>query len=363
MPISNDSARRRRRITTAANTVDAAEATHSHRTTDLVRRALIFSVSLGVLLALVFAVPSLKSVRHALTAINGRWVAAAVLLELGSCFSFVIVFRAFFDQVPARLARQVAWTEMASGALLPGGGITSYALGGVLLNRAGMSRHRIIVRSGGVFWLTSAANACALIVGVLLLLTHVGYGPHGFALTWIPLLVVVPLTLLIAISPRLAAGRDEHHPWMSAIVDGVADAWRSAFHPSWRLLGAVGYLGCDMAVLLCIFRGLGYHADCGALMLGYLVGYCATIVPIPAGIGVIEGGLGGALILYGTPAAQTVAAVLMYHAIAFWVPSLGGLGAYTALVTHARRTSHAATEPAMRESAGNAYGHPLTDST
>jgi hypothetical protein len=34
------------------------------------------------------------------------------------------------------------------------------------------------------------------------------------------------------------------------------------------------------------------------------------------------------LILYGTPATQAAAAVLVYHTIAFWIPSLGGLVGY-----------------------------------
>jgi hypothetical protein len=103
-----------------------------------------------------------------------------------------------------------------------------------------------------------------------------------------------------------------------------------------RLAGAVGYLGLDMAVLLCLLRGLGYDANCGILILGYLIGYLATAIPIPAGIGVLEGGLVGTLVLYGAPPAPTAAAVLVYHAIAFWIPSLGGLGAYTALRSHSR---------------------------
>jgi hypothetical protein len=43
------------------------------------------------------------------------------VLEFASCASFVVVFRFFFDRVPARQARQLAWTEMASGVLLPAG--------------------------------------------------------------------------------------------------------------------------------------------------------------------------------------------------------------------------------------------------
>jgi uncharacterized membrane protein YbhN (UPF0104 family) len=304
-----------------------------------IRHALQLAVSLGVLLAVVFAVPSLGSVRHELKEIAPQWIAAGVGLEIASCVSFVIVFRAFFDQLPPSLTRRIAWIEMGSGALLPGGGVTSYALGGLLLNRAGMNRRRIVVRSGGVFWLTTAVNVFALAVGAVLLLAHIGHGPDDFAGALLPLVLVTPPTVLIAAAPKLIAHRPQQTTasrWLSALVDGVADAWRAARNPTWRLAGAIGYLGFDMAVLLCILRGLGYHANCGALILGYLIGYLATIIPIPAGIGVLEGGLVGTLVLYGAPPTQTAAAVLIYHAIAFWIPSLGGLGAYTALLSHSR---------------------------
>jgi hypothetical protein len=39
---------------------------------------------------------------------------------------------------------------------------------------------------------------------------------------------------------------------------------------------------------------------------------------------VLEGGLLGALLLYGLPAVPTAAAVVLYHAIALWVPTIGG---------------------------------------
>jgi hypothetical protein len=37
---------------------------------------------------------------------------------------------------------------------------------------------------------------------------------------------------------------------------------------------------------------------------------------------VLEGGLVGALVLYGTPVMPATAAVLIYHTIAFWIPSM-----------------------------------------
>jgi uncharacterized membrane protein YbhN (UPF0104 family) len=327
------------------------------------RHALELVVSLGVLLAVVFAVPSLGSVRRELEAIDPWWVAAGVALEIGSCASFVVVFRAFFDQLPPGLARRIAWIEMGSGALLPGGGVTSYMLGGLLLNQAGMDRRGIVVRSGGVFWLTSAVNALALALGAGLLLSRIGGGPHDLARAVLPLIIAAPLTLLVAASPKLVGHRRQHATawrWWSALTDGVADAWRAARQPTWRLAGAVGYLALDMAVLLCLLRGVGYDASGGTLILGYLIGYCATLIPVPAGIGVLEGGLVGTLVLYGTPPAQTAGAVLIYHTIAFWIPSLGGLGAYAALRAQSRTNKE--KQPCVPPTTSNRSGAPQSPS-
>ena len=61
--------------------------------------------------------------------------------------------------------------------------------------------------------------------------------------------------------------------------------------------------------------------------MGYLVGSLAGALPIPAGLGVLEGGLIGALVLYGAPAAPAAAAVLLYRGISLSVPiALGALG-------------------------------------
>jgi hypothetical protein len=104
----------------------------------------------------------------------------------------------------------------------------------------------------------------------------------------------------------------------------VRDTEEVALRPDPRLLGAVGYLLFDIAVLWACMRAVGTSPPVLALVLGYQIGYLANLVPIPGGLGVLEGGLLGALLLYGLPAAPTAAAVVLYHAIALWIPTLGG---------------------------------------
>ena len=83
------------------------------------------------------------------------------------------------------------------------------------------------------------------------------------------------------------------------------------------------------------------------------IGYLANLIPIPGGIGVLEGGLLGALVLYGLPAAPTAAAVVLYHAIALWVPTLGGTLSFIRL-----RKSVAVVPEAIRLAVANESAGP-----
>ena len=93
-------------------------------------------------------------------------------------------------------------------------------------------------------------------------------------------------------------------------------------------MGALGYLFFDIAVLWATFSAMGHPPPVAALILAYTIGYLASSLPIPGGIGVLDAGLTGALLLYGASPVHAAAAVLVYHAVAFWVPSVGGVIAY-----------------------------------
>ena len=56
------------------------------------------------------------------------------------------------------------------------------------------------------------------------------------------------------------------------------------------------------------------------------------MLPLPGGVGGIDGGLVGALVVYGAPAADAAAAVLAYRLILFWLPLLVGGAAFGLLL-------------------------------
>jgi hypothetical protein len=118
---------------------------------------------------------------------------------------------------------------------------------------------------------------------------------------------------------RAAAGRR-----LEEVGAGIPDARRALARPSWRLLGALGYLWFDISVRWIAFAAVGPLPSPAPLVVAYLAGYLANAIPIPGGIGVLDAGPVGSLALYGLPVTHAAAAVLVYHAIAFWIPTLGG---------------------------------------
>jgi uncharacterized membrane protein YbhN (UPF0104 family) len=60
-----------------------------------------------------------------------------------------------------------------------------------------------------------------------------------------------------------------------------------------------------------------------SIVLAFQIGYLSNCVPIPGGIGVLDGSFVGMLVLYGGNAITATAATLVYHAVALWIPALG----------------------------------------
>jgi len=322
---------------------------------DLPRRLLtvvLLAVCLGAVLA---AVPDLRPVVREIEQINPALVAAAVALELASCLSFVVIFRLFFEPIPAPAAREMAWSQMGSGALLPGGGVGSLAVGGWLLHLAGMSTRQIVRRSSGLFFLTSAINVIVLGASGLVLLLGVGTGPHDLLRTGLPVAASLAVVIVVLGLPRVmrrVSGRLPAPVWLEDIGTGIPAARDALLRPNFRLLGALGYLLFDIAVLWTTLAAMGPAPPVAALAVAYLAGYLPNVLPIPGGIGILDAGLVGALGLYGLPLSHAAAAVLVYHAVAFWIPSLGGMLAYTRLRPRLASAPQASI-PAARATAAN----------
>jgi uncharacterized protein (TIRG00374 family) len=104
--------------------------------------------------------------------------------------------------------------------------------------------------------------------------------------------------------------------------------------PGWAAVltwGAASWL-FDCACLMFSFLSVGTGVPWQGLLLAYCAGQLAVSLPItPGGLGVVEGSLMVALVAFGGAKAATVAAVLLYRVISFWIPLPIGGACYLAL--------------------------------
>jgi uncharacterized protein (TIRG00374 family) len=97
----------------------------------------------------------------------------------------------------------------------------------------------------------------------------------------------------------------------------------------------------DVAVLGVCFTAFGNDPPTGGvLLLAYLIGQLGGLIPIPGGIGGVDGGLIGTLVLYRVGASEAAVAVLAYRAIALWLPVLLGVPSLASLRRRLRTEAH-----------------------
>ena len=309
----------------------------------LLRRVLQIAALLGVLLLIVFLAPGLGEVRSKLEGADPAWIAVAIGLEFMSCVSYVLMFRPIFcSHMPWRTSWEISWSSLGMGSIVPASGAAGLALGAWILHEGGMPADRIARRSVAFFLIKSSIN----FVAVLVLGTLLAVGVLGPDLS--PWLTIVPAAAaglvigMVLLIPRLGPGADPP-PGASrmqraivggrrALIDGTGEAVQIVRARDWQVLaGAFGYWAFDNAVLWATFNAFGSSPAVTIILMGYLIGQLGGLLPIPGGIGGIDGGLFGTLVAYGTPVATTAAAVLAYRVILFWLPLIIGAIAFASL--------------------------------
>lgn len=101
--------------------------------------------------------------------------------------------------------------------------------------------------------------------------------------------------------------------------------WKAA------MLLSSGRLAFDYGTLLATIRATGDRPNPSLVLLAYAVARLLALIPItPGGLGIVEAGLSGLLILAGVPGADAVVATLAYRIISYWLPIFVGPFAYLA---------------------------------
>ncbi len=306
-------------------------------------RGLISLVILLVLVvSLLLAVPGLHGVADEVADMHLGWVVVAVVLEILSCVGYVIAFLQVFDRAPLRFGARVALSELAFGAAVSLGGAGSIAVGAWLLVDRGGNPARIAERSAVLFLLTSAINVITLLLAGLGLWLGLLPGPSNPLLSLVPAAVSAAVLVLFlalpTITDRFAAKRapGRVRTLLTEFAVSIRATRQLLTTPDWRIIGAIAFLWCDIAVLAACFAAAGPVPPLATIVLAYQIGYLSNLIPVPGNIGVLDGSLVGMFVIYGVSATLATAATIVYHAIALWVPAMWGTVAFIIL----RRTRH-----------------------
>jgi uncharacterized membrane protein YbhN (UPF0104 family) len=212
------------------------------------------------------------------------------------------------------------------------------------LRAAGLSGRTIARRLTAMEILLYGVYMAALVIVGAGLRLGLLPGRRPFALTVVPAIfgaVVIVLVLAMWLLPpdierRLSGGPDARAGRLrarlatipGAVREGVVTALGLLAHPRPGLVGAVGYWGFDMGVLWVSLHAYGSSAPLPVVIMAYFIGTLGNTLPIPGGIGGVEGGLIGSLIAFGVAGGPAVLAVLTYRLFSYWLPVIPGSIAY-----------------------------------
>jgi uncharacterized protein (TIRG00374 family) len=313
------------------------------------RRALALVAAGGALVASVALVlPSfadLPDTWQRLTHGDARWLVLALGLEAVSFLGHIILFRAVGDdgrgRVGMRASTEITLAGHAATRLFASGGAGGVALTAWALRRSGMERADVAARMTTFLVLLYAVYMAALVLGGVGLFTGVLPGTAPLALTLIPAAFGAAVIAIALALPRLSdvleharqrgRGIGRIAPAVSGVGDGVREAVRMARRLDAGLVGALLWWAGDVAVLWACFEAFGDSPALAVIVMAYFIGMLANTLPLPGGIGGVDGGMVAALVAFGTDPALAVVAVVAYRGFAFWLPIVPGAAAWITL--------------------------------
>ncbi len=305
---------------------------------------------------LYFVLPKLTGVGKTVHHIEGGdkwWIAIGVLLEALSFAGYVVLFRSVFvreadgpGRIGWRASYEITMAGLVATRLFAAAGAGGVALTAWALRRSGMSPRLVACRMVAFMVLLYVIYAGSLLLdGVGL---GIGLFPGGgsFAITIVPAIVAAILFAVagaMALLPgdlerrldRWASGSGRFAHWVARAVavpalaaSGVRTAIALIRSRDAGLLGAPAWWGFDIAVLGAMFHAFGSPPPFTVIWMAYFVGMLGNLLPLPGGLGGVEGGMIGALAAFGVDFNLSVLAVLSYRGISFWLPTVPGVVAY-----------------------------------
>jgi uncharacterized membrane protein YbhN (UPF0104 family) len=322
------------------------------------RRALLAGISAAAVIGFVlFVVPQVTGLHDTWEQLRGGhawWLGAGVASEAVSTAAYVVLFRAVFStdsgRIGWRASAQITLAGDAATKVFASAGAGGIALTVWALRAAGLQSEAVARGMASFEVMLYGVYMTVLVVLGLALGTGAVDGRAPAALTLAPAAfgagaIVVALSTLRwgdRWTERLQRRADDSTGraarWWhrgaeipGTLADGIRAAWTDVRTNPLAPISAVAYWAFDIGALWASFHAFGGAPTVGPLVLAYFVGMLANALPLPGGLGGVEGGMIGALIGFGVHSGLAVLAVLAYRTISYWLPTLPGVIAYVRL--------------------------------
>jgi uncharacterized membrane protein YbhN (UPF0104 family) len=290
-----------------------------------------------------------------------------VVFTAGMFGGYVAMFRGIFTRATPhslgwRESYQITMASLAATRLFAAGGAGGLVLTAWALRRAGMAARTVADKAIAFLVLTYCPYAVAVVVCGFGLHWGLFPGDDPFAFTFVPAviaLIMIAATLAMTLVPTDLARRLEgfasRHGRLGRLAQraallpaassaGIREAVDHARRRDPALLGAVAFWGFQILVLWAAFHAFGEPPPQAVLIQAFFVGMLGNLLPMPGGVGGVEGGMIAALVAFGVNGGLAVVAVLTYRAFTFWLPLIPGVIAYFQLRQTVERWRH---EPAL----------------
>lgn len=330
------------------------------------RRAIAFVVFvLAAVAFLYFVLPQIGSVREAWERVSSgdrAWLAVALAFQVLAIGSYVALFHGIcmprHSPLTHRDSYLITMASLAATRLFAAAGAGGVALTAWALRRSGMGRREVaermiafLVLLYGVYMVTMLVCGIGLRIGLF-------PGRAPFAMTVVPAIIgaaAIVVVLPLALVPddierrieRIAPRWPRAARWLRRLAlgpasmrGGVRFALAKALRPDWAMAGAITWWAFNILILWASFHAFGEPPPTAVLIQAFFVGMLANLLPLPGGIGGVDGGMIGALVAFGVEAGVAVLAVLSYRLFSFWLPTVPGVIAYFQLRRRVQQWRH-----------------------
>jgi uncharacterized membrane protein YbhN (UPF0104 family) len=264
------------------------------------------------------------------------WLAFALVLEALSFVGHAILFRAVSvegggTRIGLRASTEITLAGHAATRLFASAGAGGIALTAWALKKSGMESRDVAARMTTFMVLLYSVYMGALLFGGLGLYTGIIPGGGSFAMTIVPAIFGGAVIALVASAQLVKPGASKLRRWLSPVGEGVRDARRLLRRGNMGMVGALMWWAFDIACLWACFEAFGNSPAVGILVVAYFVGMLANTLPLPGGVGGVDGGMIGAFVAFGVDPASAIIAVLASRFFAFWLPIAPGAISFATL--------------------------------